>query len=160
MINKPMFDRLAIIVVGVSDSGKTTTLKEYTDYYKDSVSTFKKGWRHGLSPFKPKFWTVKVSAYVIPKSPTESVPLKDTIDPLEWFPDVILMPEQLKGKEYQNSIDYLRSHDYHIKEFQLSNVSSGGVWDRWTTKLEQSTKLLYRREEIADYIRNFIKSRI
>jgi hypothetical protein len=160
MINKPMFDRLAIIVVGVSNAGKTTTLKEYSDYYKDSVSTFKKGWRHGLSPFKPKFWTVKVSAYIIPKSPSESEPLEKTVEPLEWYPDVILMPEQLGGSEYQNSIDYLRSHSYHIKEFALSNVNGGGIWDRWTTKSEQVTKLLYRREEIADYLRGFIKSRI
>lgn len=160
MINKPMFDRLAIIVVGVSNSGKTTTLKEYADYYKDSVNTFKKGWRHGLSPFKPKFWTVKVSAYIIPKSPSESEPLEQTIEPLEWYPDVLLMPEQLGGKEYQNSINYLRSHNYHIKEFHLSNVNGGGVWDRWTTKLEEDTKLHYRREDIADYLRGFIKSRI
>ncbi len=161
MIKEQMFDRLAIIVIGNSNSGKTSTLKEYVEYYKnDGIITFRKGWRHGLSPYKPKFYTVKISAYVLPKSPSEDIPLHESIEPLEWYPDVLLLPEQPNGKEFVNTINYLRLHRYHIKQFILSDIVGIGTWDRWTKPGEETTRLLYRREEIADYIRNFINSRI
>ena len=161
MIDKPMFNKLAIILLGLPQTGKTSTLKEYSNYYYDEVDTFKKGWRHGLSPFKPKFWTIKTSTYILPSSPTESgIPLIDTIKPLEWFPDILLMAEQLNGSEYNNTINYLRDNDYHIVEFQLSNSLGIGIWDRWNSKKEEQIKLLYRREAVADWIRNFIKSKI
>jgi hypothetical protein len=161
MINKERFDRLAIILLGAPDTGKTNTLQEYCDFYHKPIDTFRKGWRHGLSPFKPKFWTIKTSVYILPASPTETnLPLSETIEPLDWEPDILLMAEQLNGKEYINTINYLRSLNYHIKEFRLSNASGSEIWDRWSSKADEQTKLLYRREEIADYIRNFIKSRI
>lgn len=162
MIEKSRFDRLAIILVGARDTGKTSTLKEYSEYYHNkSVDTFRKGWRHGLAPFRPQFWTIKTSTYILPGSPTETnLPLKDTIEPLEWYPDILLMAEQLAGKEYINTINYLRIHHYHIVEFTLSNSVGSGIWDRWGTKAEETLRLLYRREAIADCIRNFIKSRI
>jgi GTPase SAR1 family protein len=162
MIDEPMFDKLAIILLGAQNTGKTSTLREYSNYYyHKKVSTFKKGWRIAISPFKPKFYTVKVFIYFLPGSPTETrIPLADTVEPLDWYPDVLLMAEQLNGSEYQNTINYLRAHRYHIKEFKLSDNNGIGIWDRWTTKLEETTKLLYRREAVADYVRNFIINRI
>jgi len=44
-----MFDKLAIILLGAQNSGKTSTLKEYCEYYENkTVDTFKKGWRGKL----------------------------------------------------------------------------------------------------------------
>jgi GTPase SAR1 family protein len=162
MINEPMFDRLAIILLGAQNTGKTSTLKEYSYYYfHKKVSTFKKGWRIGVSPFKPKFHTIKIFAYFLPGSPTETkIPLADTIEPLDWYPDVLLMAEQLNGAEYQNTISYLRTHRYHIQEFRLSDKNGIDIWDRWSSKTEETTKLLYRREAVANYIRNYILSRV
>jgi GTPase SAR1 family protein len=64
-------DRLAIIIVGEQNTGKTTTLKRYCDYYYEHVSTFKQGWRYRVAPFRPKFETVKIWPYVLPSSRTE-----------------------------------------------------------------------------------------
>ena len=155
-----MLDRLAIILVGAQNSGKTSTLKEYSDHYYGPVATFKKGWRHGLSPFKPKFLTVKVSAYVLPSSPTETrIPLSITLDALDWWPDIILMAEQDGGSEYINTINELRGKDYHIKTFGLTSTVGVETWVRWELKGDEAERLKYRREDIADYIRNFINSR-
>jgi hypothetical protein len=53
-------------------------------------------------------------------------------------------------------------HEYHIKEFLLSNVIGTGVWDRWEhgNRTQEECKLLQRREQIADYIREFITSKL
>ena len=151
-------DRLAIIIVGKQHNGKTTTLKSYSDYYHQSVTTFRQGWRYRVAPFLPKFGTIKIWAYILPASPTEKqTPLSSTISP-KWLPDVLLMAEQLNGKEYSNTIHFLMKHMYHIKEFRLSNIEGDGVWDRWQdgNKLQEDGKTIQRREEVADYIRAFL----
>lgn len=158
-----MLDRLAIIIVGEQDSGKTTTLREYSNYYHKPVSTLKKGFRYGVTPFKPKYWGVKVFTYILPSSPTESgISLANTIDPHEWFPDLLMMAEQLNGKQYSNSIHYLMGNEYQIKEFIISNIVGDGIWDRWKDgdNFRMKAKLLQRREEIADYIRKFIAMKV
>lgn len=127
-----MLDRLAIIIVGEQNSGKTSTLRIYSDYYHKPVSTLKKGFRYGLTPFKPKFWMIKVFTYILPSSPTESrIPLADTIDPLGWYPDLLLIAEQVNGHEYSASLHYLMINEYHIKQFVISNVVGDGIWERW-----------------------------
>lgn len=86
----------------------------------------------------------------MPSSPTESkIPLADSIEPLEWYPDLIIMPEQIHGAQHSNSIYYLMGNEYHIKEFIISNQVSDGVWDRWENgdKFRMEAKLLQRREE-------------
>jgi len=161
MINKPMFNKLAILLVGAQNTGKTSTLREYCEYYENIPlgSRFRKGWRWRIAPFRPKYEAVKIVTYFVQSSPTESnKPLSESIDPLEWFPDLLFVSEQLGGLQYENTITYLRANDYHIHEFVLSNADGIGVWDRWTTVADRDTKLLYRREEIADYVRGFILS--
>lgn len=158
-----MQDRLAIIILGEQNSGKTSTLRSYSDYYHKEVSTLKKGFRYGVSPFKPKYWGIKVFTYILPSSPTESgIPLIASKGPQNWFADLVLMAEQLNGSEYSNSIHYLMTHQYHIKEFVVSNHVGDGVWDRWDVgdNFRMNAKLLQRREEIGDYIRNFITRKI
>lgn len=154
-----MRDKLAILIIGEQNSGKTTTLRSYSDYYHKPVSTLKKGFRWDIAPFRPKFEAVKMWAYLLPSSPTESnIPLADTVDPIEWYPDLILMPEQLNGNEYSNSIHYLMANEYEVKEYNISNYIGDGIWDRWKDgdKFRMEAKLLQRREEIADYIRSYL----
>lgn len=158
-----MLDKLAIIIIGEQNSGKTTSLRSYSDYYHKPVSTLKKGFRWDIAPFRPKFEAIKIWAYLIPSSPTESnTPLSTTIDPLDWYPDLILMPEQVNGKEYSNSLHYLMVNEYHIREYHISKNIGDGIWDRWKDgdKFRMEAKLLQRREEIADYIRLYLKNKI
>ena len=163
MTNKPMFNKLAILLVGAQNTGKTSTLREYCEYYENITlgSRFRKGWRWQVAPFRPNYSLIKTPAYFVQSSPTESAkPLADSIDPLGWFPDLLFVAEQLNGQQYTNTVTYLRANDYHIKEFVLSDTNGIDIWDRWRTNAEKDTKLLYRREAIADYIRNFILSKI
>lgn len=158
-----MFSRLAIVLVGVRNTGKTSTLREYCEYYGNATlgPRFRKGWRWNIAPFWPSFPLVKTPAYFVQSSPTESnIPLADSIDPLRWFPELLFVAEQLGGNQYDNTISYLRLNDYHVKEFVLSNGDGIDIWDRWKTNIDRDTKLFYRREAIADYIRSFIQSRI
>jgi len=102
---------------------------------------------------------IKIAAYILASSPTESnIPLKDSIDPIGWLPDFIIMPEQTNGMEYSNSIHYLMSNEYELKEFAISDIVGDGVWDKWQTgdTFIEEAKLFYRRELIAEYIREFL----
>lgn len=161
-----MLDKLAIVIVGEQCSGKTSTLRVYSDYYVKEVGSFKKGWRYGLTPFKPQFWAIKVFTYILPASPTETkIPLSLSIEPKndeEWFPELLLMAEQFNGGEYPNTIHYLMKNEYHIKEYFISDTIGNGIWDRWNEddEFRKDSKLMQRREEIAKYIREFIVSKV
>lgn len=157
-----MLNRLAVVIVGVQNSGKTTTLKHFCDtYYRKKVSTFKMGWRFGLSIFKPRYWGIKIDAFFIPASRTERDEyLIDLYKKLGWDPDFIFMAEQLNGKRYSDTIHYLMANGFHVKEFVLSNKEGNDTWDRWRNDLEREAKLLHRTEQIADYVRSFISTKI
>ncbi|SEA76733.1 P-loop NTPase family protein [Pedobacter hartonius] len=158
-----MIKNLAIIILGDQNVGKTTTIRRFLDIYHThkKVTVLKKGMRYGLSPFTPNFDMVKIDAYILPSSPTESgIALSDSIKVIGWNPHLILMAEQDRGKEYANSINFLRNENYHIKEFHVKNIEELQIWSRWKYSAEMNTKLHYRVEEIAEYIRGFILSKI
>lgn len=154
-------DRLAILLVGNQNSGKTTTLKHFCNSYRfHQADVFRQGWRYDLTPFADKYSGVKIVAYFLPSSRTEkSTPLEQTFESLEWWPDFLFMAEQLDGAEYQNTIQTLRKKDYHIKEFILSNNNSDTIWHYYNS-VDEETFLKYRTEAIAEYVRQFILARI
>ncbi|EDM34431.1 hypothetical protein PBAL39_19110 [Pedobacter sp. BAL39] len=155
-------DRLAILIVGNPNSGKTTTLKHFCNEYNKphTVSTFKQGWRYSITPFADKYFGVKIVAYFLPSSRTErAMPLKETFDSLDWWPDFLFMAEQLNGAEYANTIKTLREKDYHIKEFVLDNNNPDTIWNYYDPA-DESLFLQYRKEAIAEYVRQFILARI
>lgn len=156
-----MFNKLAIIIVGEPNAGKTTTLKEFVNTYNnEKVDVFRQGWRHNIELFKSYYNAIKIVAYFIPSSRTEKhEPLKDIFNNLNCMPDFLFMAEQLDGEEYLNTIQTLRKCKYHIKEFVISESNSDTIWHRYEEK-NKSNILLYRTEQIADYVRQFIKSRI
>lgn len=156
-----MLKHLAIIITGEQNSGKTTTLRHFCNtYYHKEVSTFKQGWRHGMSPFADYYYGVKITAYVLPSSRTEKQESLETIfNGLEWYPDFLFMAEQLNGAEYENTMRFLRENNYHIKEFRLEATNPDPVWHRYDPK-DETVILTHRTEQIADYVRGFIKLRI
>lgn len=154
-------DRLAILIVGNPNSGKTTTLKHFcNEYNPHNVSTFKQGWRYSMTPFADKYFGVKIVAYFLPSSRTErATSLEKTFESLEWWPDFLFMAEQLNGAEYTNTIRTLRENNYHIKEFVLDNGNPDGIWHYYDT-VDEQLFLQYRKEAIAEYVRQFILARI
>lgn len=156
-----MLKHLAIIIVGDQNSGKTTTLRHFCNTYDyKSVSTFKQGWRMGITPFKENYYGVKIVSYFLPSSRTErGKSLRDTFSELDWQPDFLFMAEQKGGAEYDRTIRFLREKKYHIKEFLLDNSNPDSIWHRYEAK-DAKLILEHRTEVIADYVRNFILSRI
>jgi hypothetical protein len=156
-----MLKHLAIIIVGKQNSGKTTRLRDFCNTYDyKSVSTFKQGWRYGITPFKENYYGVKIVSYFLPSSRSERAKsLKDTFNELEWQPDFLFMAEQQDGVEYERTIHFLRQKRYHIKEFLLDENNPDSIWHRYESK-DAKLYLEQRTEAIADYVRNFILSRI
>lgn len=155
-----MFNHLAIIVVGHQNSGKTTTLKHFHNTYNHrEVETFKQGWREKISLFSA-IWSVHIVGYFLPSSRTEKQQSLESIyKDLAWYPNFLFMAEQLEGVEYQNTINFLRANDYHIKEFVLSNENQDPIW-HYYDKQNEDVILKHRTEQIADYVREFIRQRI
>lgn len=156
-----MLDKLAVVIVGVPHSGKTSTLRHFCNTYNDRVvSTFKEGIRTGIKPFKDKYFGVSITAYFLPSSRTEKdVSLRTMLEKIGWEPDFVFMAEQLNGKEYQNTINLLRKKGYHIKEYVIEEASSDAIWRPYQKK-DEEIYLKYRTEAIADYVRDFIRARV
>lgn len=156
-----MLKHLAIIIVGKQNSGKTTTLRDFCNTYDyKSVSTFRQGWRYGITPFKDNYYGVKIVSYFIPSSRSErGQSLKDTLAGLDWQPDFLFMAEQKDGVEYENTIRTLRQKKYHIKEFILDNDNPDSIW-HWYDAKDAKLYLEQRTEAVADYVREFILSRV
>jgi GTPase SAR1 family protein len=156
-----MLDKLAIIIVGKPNSGKTTTLKHYCNTYNyQEVTTFKQGWRHGIVPFKEKYFGIKIIAYFLPSSRTEKAePLESIFKNLDWEPDFLFMAEQLNGSEYEKTIRFLREKNYQIKEYVLDENNSDSIW-HFYNEVDEKLFQNHRTEQIADYVRQFIHSRI
>lgn len=155
-----MINRLAIIIVGKQDAGKTTTLRHFCNTYDDkTVSTFKQGLRNNFRPFT-KENPIKVDAYFLPASRTErATKLADTFNDLGWCPPFMFIAEQLNGAEYNNTIRTLIENKYHIKEFTLYNDNRDSVWHYYSQQ-DEALIQFHRTEQIADYVRAFIKSRM
>jgi len=158
-----MLNKLAIIIVGKPNAGKTTTLKHFHDsYYYKKPKYLRQVLRRDFSPFNYTFIGLKIIAFFLPSSRTETEKsLKETFVKINlgWYPDFIFMAEQLDGDEYDNTIKYLRQKEYHIKEFVITDTNPDSTW-RFYDKIDCKNIQLHRTEQIADYVRNFIKSRI
>lgn len=143
-----MQDKLAILLIGKQNSGKTTTLKFFCNaYYRKKTTTFKSGWRYSMYPFHPKYDGVRINGYFLVSSPTEKhKQIKKTIDKLDWMPEFLFMAEQLNGSNYQNTIDFLRSNNYHIKEFILSNNDADSIWNFYDKKTKPFCKHIELRQ--------------
>lgn len=156
-----MINKLAVLIVGEPNSGKTTTLKFFHNSYNaNEVDSLRQGWRYNFMPFKPNYCSIKIWPYFIPASRSEKrISLEHTIEKLDWYPDFIFMAEQLDGAEYQNTISYLRENEYIIKEFILSKSNPDSIWHYFPPK-EEKIILTQRTEQIAEYVREFIRRRI
>jgi hypothetical protein len=154
-----MKDKLAVLIIGNQNSGKTTTIK-YFDKTYDENETLKKycrvGWRH-LQLFKGKLYAVFSLIYFIPASPTETQkPLKKRLG--KMLPELLLIAEQKNGKEYNNTIEFLKDNNYKIVEFYTKNNSSE-IWKEWNNRNFEN--LITRRAvEIGNIFREFIIDRI
>ena len=62
--------------------------------------------------------------------------------------------EQLNGKEYASTIDFLNKNDYNIVEFTIDTDKIGGTWEKWIDNNEDT--LTKRATEVCDVFRKYV----
>lgn len=115
-----MKNKLAVIIVGTQNSGKTTTIK-YFDHEYDEYKRLKKQCRAGgrlLVLHKNSLRALFSYIYFVPASPTETKKsLKGRLK--KWRPEMILIAEQIdKGESwnrYSETKNFLESEGYWKK---------------------------------------------
>lgn len=147
--------RLAILIIGQQDSGKTTTIKHLVNSYSDkSLKVMRAGWQYIF--LNSIFKYLQLNFFCVPASPTETkIKLSDRFS--ESIPEVLIVAEQLNGFNYQNTINFLNANRYNIITYNLSNVNGTSDWDRFDAK-NKTIKLDNRVNQIISDIKLFIRA--
>jgi len=159
-----METKLAVLIVGEPDSGKSTTIR-YFEQVNDENHKEKEicriGWRH-LQFFLGKLDALSCIVYFVPSSPTESHKSLEKKLKEHYFvvdtPEMMIIAEQLNGEEYESTKEFLRKMDYKIIEFTIDNRNTGTTWSRWTNNKEDI--LSQRVKEITDAFIEYIMKMI
>lgn len=152
-------NKLAVVLVGSQNSGKTTTIKAFDEQYGEvKGKTYCKAGRRYLQLHKLK--ALYTYIFFVPASPTETnyslEKRLNKINPVKPRPEMILMAEQLKGHAYDSTIKFLKSEGYHIEEIIIGHGGSTIPWKRWDAS-NKNLLLKNRANEIADIFREFIE---
>jgi len=139
--------KLAIIIEGSNNSGKTSTIKHLVNNYSNrSLNRIKAGWQRIF--LNPNFPNLKIDVYCIPSSPSESDnPLSNRFS--QWLPDVILVAEQPNGKHYNSTYTFLQSNGFQIITRSINNIDGSGDWERFDVN-SSKLKLDNRAEDIIN----------
>ncbi|MDN3674107.1 hypothetical protein QWY99_13680 [Flavobacterium branchiarum] len=149
--------RLAIIIEGTQNSGKTSTIKELIKLFGfKNLKQMKAGWQQIF--LNPIFKSLRISFYCIPASPTETdIPLSKRFEEWEYLPEMIILAEQTSGRHHASTIAFLTANHYNIKVFPINNSIGVNHWERFDNSTKNS-KLSKRVDDITDFIKSFIKT--
>lgn len=147
--------RLAILIVGAQNSGKTTTIKHLIRSYNGrTLKVMKAGWKDIF--LNPLFKSLKLNFYCIPASPTET-DFKLSLRCANWFPEVMVIAEQTSGANYADTINFLITNGYTILRYDIINSNGTLDWERFNSS-DMNLKLDNRANQIVVEIKNFLKS--
>lgn len=142
--------KLAIVIEGEQNSGKTSTIKFLLNYQQARL------WMKYHILLSNKFSCLNVFVEAISSSPTErNEPLSITIG--SNTPDFLIIAEQKGGALSNNTYAFLKSNSYDVITFKLTNIVGSDIWDRWTSPSDETPRLQARKDEIIKTIINFIK---
>lgn len=149
--------KLAIIIEGVQNSGKTSTILHFVNQYQNrTLKQVRAGWQN-LFINASVFSTLKINPYIISSSPSESgIQLSQRFQNWKGLPDVLILAEQLNGKHQLSTESFLTSNSYNIVKHHINNITGSSDWERFQSS-NKSFKLTNRSNEIMLDIRNFIK---
>lgn len=149
--------RLAIIIEGNQNSGKTSTIKELIKLFGfKNLKQMKAGWQ--VIFVNPIFKSLRITFFGIPASPSETdLPLNERFKNWPHLPEVLILAEQTGGKHSANTIAFLTANHYHIKTFTILNSNGTNHWERFDNSTK-SIKLSKRSDDIIDFIKHFIKT--
>jgi GTPase SAR1 family protein len=148
--------KIAIVIWGVQNSGKSSTFKGIVHNYSEKqITQMRRGWQRLF--LNSKFKCLKLDSYFFPASPTESeTNLENYFKSPNFMPQVLFLAEQINGKNASNTKAFLHTNGYSVFDYFLSNTNGRDIWDRFDNLTEQM-KLKARADEIIMDIRDFIK---
>lgn len=145
--------KLAILIIGEQNSGKTSTIKHLVNTWGDkSLIVMKAGWQSVF--LNSTFKYLKLIFFCVPASPTETnKPLSIRFS--EFIPEVLIVAEQLNGSNYQNTNSFLISNNYTVLRYDIDNIIGTLDWQRFD-RSNELLKLNNRTNEIINDIKKFI----
>lgn len=145
--------KLAIVIIGMQNSGKTSTIKELINTHSDkTVSKMRKGWQRIY--LNNQFKYLKLDIFCVPSSPTESnIKLSERFE--NWQPEVLIVAEQLNGRHYNDTLNFLNLNGYIILTYRIANIDGPLDWERYTD-IDKDTKLNNRVNQIVAEINQFL----
>jgi hypothetical protein len=148
--------KLAIVIEGDQNSGKTSTIRELISLYTDrSLIQMRVGWQSIY--LNPIFKYLRLTCYCVPSSPSESnTKIGDRLNKLGVTPEVLIIAEQPNGKNYSDTYNFLNTNNYTIHTYTIINQNGISDWGRFDSN-SKSSKLKNRADEIIDNIKNFTK---
>jgi len=149
--------RLAILIVGLQNSGKTSTIRHLIRVYNGkSLKIMKAGWKDIF--LNPIFKLLKLIFYCIPASPSETDnKLSDRFSTWTWLPETLVVAEQTGGRHYVDTINFLSTNGYHVLRYDILATNGATDWERFTPS-NMSSKLDNRANEIVNDIKLFFKT--
>ncbi|WP_282127008.1 hypothetical protein [Marinifilum flexuosum] len=151
--------KIAIVILGQQNSGKSTTLRYLVNTYtRKDLSLLRYGWQQ-LEPFD-EIMMLKLHSYFIPASPSETnYKLVDRFKDLGYTPEILFVAEQTDGRHRESTFQFLKENDYRVLKFPLSNEFGEGIWDRFKKNTEEEEKKLNdRTQEIIAKLKEEIKA--
>lgn len=147
--------KLAIVIEGVPNSGKTSTIKTLINSYGNkTLSRMKRGWNRIF--LNRNFEYLKLDFYCVPASPSETnIKLSQRFP--NWQPEVLIVALQVNGQHYSSSQAFLNNHNYNVLRYSMINQSGSQIWERFN-QTNRIQKLDNRVDEIVKDIRQFITS--
>jgi AAA+ ATPase superfamily predicted ATPase len=145
--------RLAVIILGEPNSGKTSTLKHFINKHsQNNLSVLRRG-RQQIQLNSQYFSYLKLHAYFLSASPSErNEPLKSILK--GRIPEILFLPEQLSDSQFNNSISFLNQNQFTVLTFQINNQVGPSDWEKFNATTEKQ-KLDSRAYEILAEIRKF-----
>ncbi len=147
--------KIAILIEGEQNSGKTSTIKELVNRHSDKNNfVMRRGWQRLF--LNPEFRYLNLETYCVPASPSETnIKLSDRFE--KWMPDVLILAEQLNGQHSTNTNSFLTQNNYTILRYAISNIDGNSDWERFNIS-DKSLKLTNRVNSIMSDLRNVITS--
>jgi hypothetical protein len=147
--------RLAILIVGIQNSGKTSTIRHLISLYNGrALKVMRASWKDVF--LNPLFKSLRLNFYCIPASPTETN-FKLSLRCASWFPEVLIVAEQAGGANYADTINFLATNHYHVLRYDILNTNGASDWERFNAS-NMTSKLDNRANEIVNDIKKFLKT--
>lgn len=111
--------KLAIVIEGVPNSGKTSTIRELINSYGNrTLRVMRRGWNRIF--LNRNFTYLKLDFYCVPASPSETnIELNQRF--ADWRPDVLIVALQINGQHYLSSQNFLNNNNYNILRYSIVN---------------------------------------